>query len=65
MTLTRRIFAWVIRGTMAGMLLGWIAPAKALSAGCKCDDDGSGNYKCNAAQTKCEAGTEICDLMCT
>jgi hypothetical protein len=50
-----------------GVLLALVSPTATLRAddpGCKCNDDGYGQYKCNAEQTACIPGGQVCDLQC-
>ncbi len=68
MSATRRFFKIVLAGTLSGAMLAIVVPPKAASAlddeGCKCDDDGVGQYQCNSPQTACVAGTQTCNLKC-
>ncbi len=58
---------WLV-GTTAGALAALAAPVARATAddGCKCDDFVSlgATYQCNAAQTKCIAGSELCFIDC-
>ena len=68
MSTSRWILKISLAGALTGALLAMTAPPSSASArgeeGCKCDDDGSGNYSCNAAQTACIAGNQVCDVKC-
>ena len=68
MSPTRLFGRAMLAGVLLGALLAASAPPKAAIAredgGCKCDDGGTGSYKCNAAQTACLAGGEVCALFC-
>ncbi len=60
---TGRIF---LAALLVGSGAAVVVPSPPLWAdgGCKCDDDGFGQYKCNSAQTACIAGGQICNLTC-
>lgn len=61
----------MLRVVLAAALIGSLtalavpaSPLRAVSEACKCDDDGYGRYKCNAEQTQCIAGGQMCSLVC-
>ncbi len=56
---------WLV-GTTAGALAALAAPVARATAddGCRCDDQDSGAYQCNAAQTECIKGSEHCFVQC-
>jgi len=63
----RKLARLVAPGIVLGAALALVAPPSSLIAveeACRCDDDGSGAYKCNAAQDKCLAGSEACVVTC-
>lgn len=60
----------VLRPVLTGMLLGaalaLTVPAQGTTASsrCRCDDWSTGSYQCNAGQTNCEAGSQVCRVEC-
>lgn len=66
MSFARKLLQLGIVGSLAGAVLAMTSPAKPLVAeeGCKCDDDGTGKYKCNLAQNACVAGGDVCVVVC-
>lgn len=69
MSAIKRVVGLVGRGLVVGALLGLFVPSSSVNArdeeGCVCNDDGTGKYQCNLAQTKCIAGSELCHVTCT
>lgn len=72
MSLTRTLCSAGIAGALLGGVLALTIPPRRLSASaaatqipeCKCDDDGSGNYKCKADQSGCIQGNQVCVATC-
>lgn len=67
MSIVRKLLGLSFVGTLVGGLLSVAQPVTVATAeeGCKCDDSGTGKYKCNSGQTECIAGTQVCDLKCS
>lgn len=71
MRLTQRVLAWSMIGAVVGSLTALAAPQTPLTAaeeaaGCTCDDFGTGNYQCDRpTSSTCEAGSEMCKVICS
>lgn len=64
---SRRLVQLLASGFMLGAVLAIGSPPAGAIAEeaetCWCDDNGDGSHKCDG-QTKCKAGTEICQVVC-